>query len=64
MDAVISALERSLSEAHEPALRQQLTDTINRLKKRSHREGGRVPPRGDGKRRSQPSRRRKLPSRR
>jgi hypothetical protein len=53
MDALISALERSLSQTHEPALRRQLTDTINRLRKRRRPEAGRVPPR----------RRRRLPAR-
>jgi hypothetical protein len=33
MDAVISALERTLSQTHEPELRQQLIDTIERLRK-------------------------------
>jgi hypothetical protein len=57
MDAVISALERSLSQTHEPRLRQQLTDTIRRLRTSKGRDG-RVRPRGDGSRGFPPSERR------
>jgi hypothetical protein len=60
MDAVISALEHSLSRARHPALRQQLTDTIDRLRKRRRLESGHVPPLGQTKRRSGPNGRRKL----
>jgi hypothetical protein len=33
---VISALEHALSQTHEPGLRQQLADAIERLRKRKH----------------------------
>lgn len=39
MDAVISALERTLSQTREPELRQQLIDTIERLRKQSEDQG-------------------------
>lgn len=42
MDAVIAALEGTLSRTTEPALRQQLMDTIERLRKQSGENGARV----------------------
>jgi hypothetical protein len=38
MDAVIAALERTLSRTREPGLRQQLVDTIDRLRKEKGEE--------------------------
>lgn len=55
MDDVISVLEHALSQTHEPNLRQQLTDTIETLRKRNRNEGRRVPPNRDGRRPSQPN---------
>lgn len=55
MDSVISTLKRALSRTQEPALRQQLTDTIERLRERRRRENSRVPRQRDSTRRSPPS---------
>jgi hypothetical protein len=56
MDSVIPALEHALSQTHEPRLRQQLTDTIERLRERQRREEDGVAARAAGRR---PSPRRK-----
>jgi hypothetical protein len=56
---VISALEHALSQTHEPGLRQQLTDTIQRLREHRRREEGRVAPGGESRRTSQPKARRR-----
>lgn len=51
MGDVISALEHVLSQTHEPDLRQQLTDTIERLRDRKRREERRHATRGNSRRR-------------
>lgn len=58
MDSVIPALEHALSQTHEPRLRQQLTDTIERLRERQRREDDGVAARAAGKRRSPQMKRR------
>ena len=55
MDDVISVLEHALAQTHEPNLRQQLTDTIETLRKRNRHEDRRVLPNRDGRRPSQPN---------
>lgn len=52
MDSVIPALEHALSQTHEPRLRQQLTDTIERLRERQRREDDGIAARAEGRRRS------------
>jgi hypothetical protein len=62
MDSVIPALEHALSQTHEPRLRQQLTDTIERLRERQRREDDGIAARADGRRRSPQRKRRSAKS--
>ena len=50
MDKVVAALETSHARATEPALRAQLTATIERLRTSSRGDDGRPPPRGGASR--------------
>jgi len=50
IDKVVAALETSLARATEPALRAQLTATIERLRNSRHREDARRPSRVDAAR--------------
>jgi len=52
MDKVVAALETSLARATEPALRAQLTATIERLRRSSRGDDGRPPPRGGASRKT------------